>query len=259
MYVGKTPVTFFISILVTRNLRKYRRINKEIQGLYWHITLIFNTQLLAPLQVGILMRNREMVPVTGIIIVLIVSFVLVPGYISRQPVHTSSQFTPVKITFPMTVPVTGPGEQGNPDIKNTSNSSVNNTNDTSLHPVGLIVHSAAKYRTLPGWNNLEGTCIAVINISITNYKPTILWLPRDNLVIKTNLPGSTLEHGGDRVSPEIARNFLRFPLTIGPGETKTGSIVYIVNSGQPVNNLVLTDKDNVIQVMVDLNDYYNHS
>jgi hypothetical protein len=32
MFVGKTSVTFFISILVTINLRKYRRRNKEICG-----------------------------------------------------------------------------------------------------------------------------------------------------------------------------------------------------------------------------------
>jgi hypothetical protein len=205
------------------------------------------------------MRNREMVLVTGIIIVLIVLFVLVPCYLSRQQVNTSSQSTPVKIHFPTNAPATGSGDPGDTVIKNISNGSVNNTNGTSLRPVGLIVHSAAKYRTLPGWNNQEGTCIAVINVSITNYQPTLLWLPRDNLYIKTNLPGSTLEHGGDRVSPEIARNFLRFPVTIGPGETKTGSIVYIVNSGPPVNNLVLTDKNNVPQEMVDLNEYYNRS
>jgi hypothetical protein len=221
---------------------------------------MFNTQLFAPLQGGILMQTREtVVLVTGIIIVLIVVFVLVLGYLSRQPVDTVSPFTPVKINFPTTSPVTKTGEPGDTVIKNISNGPLNTTHDTSLRPVGLIVHSAAKYRTLPGWKNQEGTCIAVINVSITNYKPTLLWLPRDNLVIRTNLPGSTLEHGGDRLSPEIARNFLRFPLTIGPGETKTGSIVYIVNSGPPVNNLVLTDNDNVPQVIVDLNTYYNRS
>jgi hypothetical protein len=32
MYVSKTPVPFFISILVTGNLRKNGRRNKEIQG-----------------------------------------------------------------------------------------------------------------------------------------------------------------------------------------------------------------------------------
>jgi len=41
MNAGKTAVTFFISILVTRNLRKNRHKNKEIRGLYWHITLFF--------------------------------------------------------------------------------------------------------------------------------------------------------------------------------------------------------------------------
>lgn len=200
-----------------------------------------------------------MVQVTWIVIVLIVLFDLVPGCLSLQPVDTDPQFTPVKINFPATPPVTGPGEPDEAVIKNTSYGPVSNPNSTSPRPVGLTVHSAAKYSTLPEWNNQEGTCIAVINVSITNYKPTVLWLTRDNLVIKTNLPGSTLEHGGDRVSPDIARNFLRFPLTISPGETKTGSIVYIINSGPPVNNLVLTDKDNVIQAMVDLNEYYNRS
>ncbi len=205
------------------------------------------------------MRNRERIQVTGIIIVLIVLFVLAPGCLSRQPVDTSPQSTPVKINFPATSPVTGPNEPDKAVIKNTSYGPVSNPDSTSPRPVGLTVHSAAKYSTLPGWNNQEGTCIAVINVSISNYKPTVLWLTRDNLVIKTNLPGSTLEHGGDRVSPDIARNFLRFPLTIGPGETKTGSIVYIVNSGPPVNNLVLTDNDKVVLAMVDLNEYYNRS
>jgi hypothetical protein len=218
--------------------------------------IIFNTRLFAHLQAGISMQNQEAALVTGIIIVLIVSFVLVPDCLSRQPVDTSSQFTPVKIDFPTNGTTTISDEPGNPVIKNISGDSLNTTNGTSLRPVELIVHSAARYRTLPGWRNLEGTCIVEVNVSITNNKPSDLWLTRDNVYIKTNVPGHALEHGGDRASPEIARRYLRFPITIGPGETKTGSIVYIVYSGPPVNYLVLTDKDNIEQVIVDLNEYY---
>jgi len=205
------------------------------------------------------MRNRGSVLAIVIIFVVIGLFLLVPGFLSRQPDAGGSQFSPVKVHFPASVPVTEPADPHEAVNTTTMDIPVTTSARTSQSPIELTVHSAARYRTLPGWNNREGTVIAVINVSITNDKPTVLWLPRDNLVIRTNLPGSTLEHGGDRLSPEIAGNFLRFPLTIGPGETKTGSIVYIVKSGPPVNNLVLTDQDNVIQAIVDLNRYYNRS
>jgi len=127
------------------------------------------------------------------------------------------------------------------------------------HPkkIGLIVHSAVQHRTLPGWNNRPGTSIAEINVSITNHQTHDIRLPRENIYILFER-GNALEHGGDRTTPEIARNYLRFPLSIAAGETKTGTIVYIIYSGRKINKLVLTDSNFVIHSMVDLNDYYEY-
>jgi hypothetical protein len=122
---------------------------------------------------------------------------------------------------------------------------------------GLIVHSAANHHNLPGWNNQPGTRIAEINVSITNYQTYDIKLPRENIFIITER-GETLEHGGDSAKPEVARNYIRFPLSISAGETKTGTIVFIVYSGTKTNKLVLTDSNFVINSIVDLNDYYQY-
>ena len=84
---------------------------------------------------------------------------------------------------------------------------------------GLIVHSAVQHHNLPGWNNQPGTSIAEINVSITNYQTYDIKLPRENIFIITER-SRTLEKGGDRAKPEIARKLFRFPLSIAPVKQK---------------------------------------
>jgi hypothetical protein len=122
----------------------------------------------------------------------------------------------------------------------------------------LTVNSAAQYKTFPGFTLKEGSGIAFINVSITNNLATGYLLSRENIYIDTERE-NTLEHGGERVSADMAARCLRFPLTIGPGETKTGDIVYIVYSGTQTNNLVLTDSNDVQMAKVDLNKIYTYS
>lgn len=140
-----------------------------------------------------------------------------------------------------------------------SDISQNSTDISDVVPpkkMGLIVHSAVQHRTLPGWNNQPGTSIAEINVSITNYQPHDIRLIRENIFILFER-GMALEHGGDRTTPEIARNYLRFPLSIAAGDTETGTIVYIIYRGRKINQLVLTDRNFVIHSMADLNDHYH--
>ena len=205
--------------------------------------------------------SREDIPVkdhatvltTGIIMGLFLFLLLVSGCISQQPSDNNSQPTPAVTITPTDAPVTKTSEVV---IKNSSADSVN-PEGTRPKKLTLTVNSADRYPTIPGFNNLEGTAVAIINVSITNNLATDYRLERENIPIRTERDNA-LEHGGDRVSSDIARNFLRFPLSIHPGETKTGSIVYIVNTGRRTSNLVLTDSYSVTISSVDLNQIYQY-
>jgi len=121
----------------------------------------------------------------------------------------------------------------------------------------LSVPSAVQKATIPGANLRPGHKIAIINVSITNHNPTDVTIQREQLLLLTER-GMTLEHGGSRLTPEMAREYLRFPLTIHPGETKTGPVFIIVYSGTRTNKLALTDKNFVIQSLIDLNGIYRY-
>ena len=96
--------------------------------------------------------------------------------------------------------------------------------------MGMIVHSAVRSGTLLGMNLTSGNRFAVINVSITNHGTADVRIPRENLFILDDR-GIALEHGGESETEEVARLFLRFPLVIHPGETRTGPILYIVFPG----------------------------
>jgi hypothetical protein len=124
--------------------------------------------------------------------------------------------------------------------------------------LGMIVHSATQYRTLLGMGPLaSGHRFAVINVSITNHGTADVGIPREHLFILTE-KDMTYEHGGERETPEVARLFLRFPLVIHPGETKCGSILYIVSPTTRINKLILTDRNFVINSITDLNGIYRY-
>ncbi len=112
-------------------------------------------------------------------------------------------------------------------------------------------------KTIPGMNLRQDARIAIINVSITNYAGSDVTIPREQLFIQTER-STTLEHGGDRVTREMARQYLRFPLVIRPGETITGPVLYVIHSGTRTNTLVLMDRNGVIQSMVDLNPLYQY-
>jgi hypothetical protein len=121
----------------------------------------------------------------------------------------------------------------------------------------LVVHSAVQKSSLPGMTPRPGNRIAVINVSVTNKNSSEVVIPRSQLYIQTE-EERTLEHGGDRLTREMARDYLVFPLVIPPGETKSGSILYVVRSGTRINHLVLTDSNFVVHAMVDLNRMYRY-
>jgi len=198
-------------------------------------------------------KDHAMVLTTGIIMGIFLFLLLVSGCMSQQPGDNSIQPTPAVTTTPT---VTQAMITSEPVVNNPSTGFVKHEG-TNLKKLTLTVNSADRYKTLPGWSNQEGTAIAIINVSITNNLATDYRLSREYIPIRTERDNA-LEHGGDRTSPDIARNFLRFPLTIGPDETKTGSIVYIVNTGRRTNNLVLTDSDSVTISSVDLNQIFQY-
>jgi hypothetical protein len=140
----------------------------------------------------------------------------------------------------------------NQDVPKTANPSHNP--EKSLY----TVNSAVQQTNVTGFKPRPGHCILTINVSITNNQDTPLVLSSDDIYLLTD-QGKTYEHGGNNLSPGIAQNYLRFPLTIAPRETKSGPIVFIVFCGSRVNNLVITDSNSVIQSMVDLNDFIVYS
>jgi hypothetical protein len=147
------------------------------------------------------------------------------------------------------------GELVIPEISNGSQGSSDTEYPKNL---GLIVHSAVRSTTLLGMGPLvSGNKFAVINVSITNHGTADVGIRRENLFILTERD-MAYEHGGERVTPDIARQYLRFPLVIPPGETRSGSILYIVFPGTRVNKLVLTDRNFVINSIADLNGIYRY-
>lgn len=219
-----------------------------------------NTQLFTTVKVDIPVQNHEMVLIPGIIIGLVVFLVLVPGCLSGKPAENGSQILPVTTNATpgtlLTVTAAPPGnnEPGGPGTHPVAG---------SPEKIQITVDSATMYHTLPGWDIKEGNGIAVINVSIKNNLNTSYHISREYLFIKTNR-GTALEHGGERLSSAMAGKYLRFPITIGPGETKTGSIVYVVYYGTRVNDLVLSatdvlrDTNMTVLAKVDLNNIYTY-
>jgi len=146
------------------------------------------------------------------------------------------------------------GELFIPEIANGSQGSSDSEYPKNL---GMIVHSAVQRSTLLGMTLTSGNRYAVINVSITNHGTADVRIRRENLFILTERE-ITYEHGGERVTEDIARQFFRFPLVIHPGETRIGPILYIVFPGTRINRLVLTDRNFVIHSIVDLNNIYRY-
>ncbi|MEI6292690.1 MAG: DUF4352 domain-containing protein [Methanomicrobiales archaeon] len=146
------------------------------------------------------------------------------------------------------------GEAFVPDISNGAQSRSDREYTKNL---GFVVHSAAQKNAIPGMGPFPEAKIAVVSVSIINNNPTDVTIKRENLLILTERE-ITFEHGGERVSDEIARDYLRFPFTIHSGETITGSALYVVHSGTRINKIALTDNNLVINSMVDLNNIYQY-
>lgn len=123
--------------------------------------------------------------------------------------------------------------------------------------LGLVVHSAVQKNAIQGVAAFPGNNFAMINVSITNNNPTEVTITRENLFILTEKE-MTFEHGGNREPDEIARNYLRFPLTIHSGETITGPVLYVVHTGSRTNKIALTDDHFVINSIIDLNNFYQY-
>lgn len=191
------------------------------------------------------MGNNRIFLLTGIVTALVLLMAIIPGCTSppRDDTSTTTMFTtwatPAPTEPAMTTPLIKHPVAGNPE------------------KLQISVNSATLFRTLPGFTNREGTGISVVNVSIKNNRDREWSIARECLVIKTETD-TTMEHGGDRISSDIADDYLRFPIKIGPGETKTGLIVYIVYSGSSKNDLVLTDGNNVVLARVDLNKIYTY-
>jgi hypothetical protein len=118
----------------------------------------------------------------------------------------------------------------------------------------ITVNSAVQQTNATGFKPRPGHCILTLNVSITNDQATPLVLSGDDIYILRD-QGEAYEHGGNQLAPGIAQNYLRFPLTIAPYETKNGPIVFIVYCGSRVNLLMVTGNNSLNQSMVDLNEY----
>lgn len=180
------------------------------------------------------------------------------GCLYSQPEKNSSLAIPVTTTATPVPP--GPGA---PAMNNTSGGPGIHPSAGSPEKVQIFVNSATLYHTLPGWNTKVGNGISVINVSIKNNLDSEYWISREYLFIKSERD-TALEHGGDRLEPEMAKDYIRFPIKLGPGETKTGSIVYIVYYGTSVNDLILSSTDVVretnltVLAKIDLNKIYRY-
>jgi hypothetical protein len=146
------------------------------------------------------------------------------------------------------------GEQYIPEI---ANGALPPSDQDYKKTLGMSVDSAVQMKTIPGMNLQPGVKIAIINVSITNHADTDATIRREQLFILTER-GGTFEHGGDRLTREMAAQYLRFPLHIQPGETLSGPVLYIIYSGTRTNKLVLIDNNGIIQSMADLNTMYRY-
>jgi|WetSurMetagenome_2_1015567.scaffolds.fasta_scaffold105437_2 hypothetical protein len=133
---------------------------------------------------------------------------------------------------------------------------VTNLQDSPLNPGKslITVNSAVQQTNVTGFKQRPGHCILTVHVSITNNQATPLVLSGDDIYILMD-QGEAYEHGGNQLAPGIAQNYLRFPLTIAPYETKNGPIVFIVYCGSRVNLLTVTGNNSLNQSMVDLNEY----
>jgi len=59
------------------------------------------------------------------------------------------------------------------------------------------------------------------------------------------------------MTPEMARDYLRFPIVVPAGGTTNGSVFFGVYSGTRINKIALADENLVIHSMVDLNGIYH--
>ncbi|HNQ26061.1 MAG: hypothetical protein BWY93_00880 [Euryarchaeota archaeon ADurb.BinA087] len=121
----------------------------------------------------------------------------------------------------------------------------------------LEVPSAVRKATIPGWKASPGHGVAIINVSITNHNPETTTIPSEQLWLLTEKP-VTLEHGGDKLAPEMARDYLRFPIVVPPGGMTNGSVFFGIYSGTRINKIALADNNLVIHSLVDLNGIYRY-
>ena len=117
--------------------------------------------------------------------------------------------------------------------------------------IELVVHSAVQKGSLPDYHTSPGHKVAIINVSITNNNPTDIIIRSENFLLLTERH-ITLEHARGRA------NYLKFPFTIRPGETKSGSVLMGIYSGTRTNKIALTDKNFVIHSLIDLNGIYRY-
>lgn len=141
-----------------------------------------------------------------------------------------------------------------PDLSNANRALSDNEYPKYL---ALEVPSAVRKPTIPGWRASPGHGVAIINVSITNHNHERAVIRSEHLWLLTEKP-ITLEHGGDKMTPEMARDYLRFPIVVPAGGTTNGSVFFGVYSGTRINKIALVDENLVIHSMVDLNGIYHY-
>lgn len=141
-----------------------------------------------------------------------------------------------------------------PDLSNANRALSDNEYPKYL---ALEVPSAVRKPTIPGWRASPGHGVAIINVSITNHNHERAVIRSEHLWLLTEKP-ITLEHGGDKMTPEMARDYLRFPIVVPAGGTTNGSVFFGVYSGTRINKIALADENLVIHSIVDLNGIYQY-
>ncbi|HOB60223.1 MAG TPA: hypothetical protein PK154_05775 [Methanoregulaceae archaeon] len=141
-----------------------------------------------------------------------------------------------------------------PDLSNANRALSDNEYPKYL---ALEVPSAVRKPTIPGWRASPGHGVAIINVSITNHNHERAVIRSEHLWLLTEKP-ITLEHGGDKMTPEMARDYLRFPIVVPAGVTTNGSVFFGVYSGTRINKIALADENLVIHSIVDLNSIYQY-
>jgi len=123
--------------------------------------------------------------------------------------------------------------------------------------LALKIPSAVRKASIPGWRASPGHGVAIINVCITNNNSESAIIRSEHLWLLTEKP-ITLEHGGDQMTQEMARDYLRFPVIVPAGGTTNGSVFFGVYSGTRINKIALADENLVIHSMVDLNGLYRY-